>query len=788
MRRVPAEPAPAEDPELSAAPDQRTAVAAPEHPAHTAEPEPAAAELVTGVRMRFVDGSGVPVGGVSVALARSAATGGVSDGSGIAEAWLDPGEQFWGGSWKVTYEHALYARGELRVELVSERLKELGDIVLVPAAGIIVRVQDSTGAPVEGAWVERFGDYQMRYRTRELEEERIELSLPGRSSSQVTDASGRLRLESLPEGMVRVWAGCEGHLAGYSELIEVQPGNHGEDVVVNLGELDPELFIRGQVVDPSGAGVPDARVEGEYSNRSGSGSTSFGADEEGRFVLAYAPRAPRILRATDPEERYASATVEGVVGGDDVVLRLTEPHFMRVTVASEQEGVELQGLRASAYDADRTGLLLYGHQIKQEGALLQVPLPDEAFLLEVQAEGHERLSVGPLEGRAAPRELRVTLRSLPGVSGHVTAGGEPFEGAQVELFARETGRTLHNGYPVRVSSHSWASGRSDAEGAFDLTLRHEGEFYLRVEAEGYAPAEQGPMPIDPERGLAGLTVELTGGGDLEGFVTGAGQKAGRIVAISRGDAHARTARTDAEGHYRFERLTPGPWQVELVEEEISPNSSTTAHQRGDFRESDIESNCVVVEGQTTRHDLSLTGAGQVLLVGRLLLDGGGGSGWEARVMPVDQEAFIGGRGAQEDTLGSDGRFRLEVSEPGEYWLSMRPPQGGVFMLYERVVLVPGENAWEGSFLTGGVSFKNAPPPESGLPNHVLVGSNGKTGFLMAVGGSMGLIASEGVPVMPCQLRTFDPTALSGLEDVEQAGTLLVDVELRAGETVEVDVP
>ena len=105
---------------------------------------------------------------------------------------------------------------------------------------------------------------------------------------------------------------------------------------------------------------------------------------------------------------------------------------------------------------------------------------------------------------------------------------------------------------MRVSSHSWASGRSDAEGAFVLTLRNEGEFYLRAEAEGFAPAEQGPWPIDPQRGLAGLSVELTRGGTIEGSVYGAEQVAGRIVAISRGDAHAQTTRTDGEGRYRFE--------------------------------------------------------------------------------------------------------------------------------------------------------------------------------------------------------------------------------------------
>lgn len=780
--------APPEDLELSSAGEQRTDAAEPASDAHPDSPAPApAAEPDTGVRMRFVDGAGVPVGGVTVALEGSDATGGVSDGSGVAEAWMNPATRSWGGSWRVLYQHPTFAGGSVGVELEPEQLKELGDIVLSLAGGLTVLVQDANGAPVEGAWVRRFRDSQLGASKRHLDEERVEQSLPKWGSSQVTDSLGRLRLEDLPEGKVRVWAGHEGHLAAYSELIEVRPGEHGEEVVVSLGVLDPELFIRGRVVDPTGAPVANARVSAEYSHRGGSGSTSFGANEQGRFVLAYSPKAPRTLRASDVESRYGPAVAEGVVGGDEVVLRLTDPQRMLVTVSSREEGVELQGLQATVYKPERRGVLLFGNKIEREGSVLSVPLPDEPFLLEVQAEGHERLEVGTYEGRAAPRELEVVLRSLPGVSGRVTAGGEPLAGARVELFARADRLVHHNGFPVRVRSQPWANGVTDAEGAFDLTLRMGGEFYLRVEGEGHAPAEQGPMPIDPERGLSGLAVELTSGGSLEGFVTGAGQTAGCIVAISRGDAHAQSQRTDAEGHYRFEHLTPGPWLVELVDEEISPYSSSTSSSGASFQESDIESNCMVVEGQTTRHDLSLTGGGQAVLVGTLLLDGGGASDWTAQLMPVDRGALA--FEAERDTLGSDGAFRLEVSDPGEYWLSLRPPLGGVFMLYERVLLVPGENTWSGSFARGGVSFSNAPSPEGArVPDLVLVGSDGRTGFLMAVGGPLGLTATDSVPVMPCQLRRVDPSAMSGLEDLEGAGTLLLEVELRAGEIVEVDIP
>lgn len=778
--------APPKDVDPSPSAPQRRAAEAPANPVET-EPAAAAAAAAstTGVRMRFVDRTGMPIEGVHVTLSGHPKTGVVSDARGVAKAWLDPTGRIANNRERVAYEHPTFAPDNFSVNLELGRLTEVGDVVLIPAGGIIVRVQSSGGVPVEGAWVKRFSNFELRYRTKQLEEQVAEHSL-GSRSDQVTDASGRLPLEDLPAGQMRLWAGREGSLAGYSELFEVRPEIRGEEVVVTLGDFDPELFIRGRVVDSSDAGMPYAKVSAKYSYSGGSGSSSFQADKEGRFVLAYSPKAPRKVEAKDQEERYGTAKAEGVVGGDDIILRLTEPDYMLLTVLSKEEGAELEQLRAMAYNGDRTDTLLRGNQIQLEGSLLRIPLPDEAFLLEIYAEGHERLSLGPFDGLAAPRELDVTLRSLPGVRGHVTAGGEPVTAAEVELYALASQRTVHNGFPVRLATYPWAKGPSDAEGAFALTLRQGGEFFLRVEAEGFAPAEQGPWPIDPDLGRAGLAVELTRGGAIEGVVWGGEQVAGQIVAISRGDGHARTIRTDEKGRYRFDLLTPGPWQVELVREELSPNSSSTRTLSGGFHEADIDSNCVVLDGQTSRHDLSLTGAGQTALTGRLLLDGGAGTHWEARLQPTDDNVLSDG--ATKATVGQDGSFRIEAPGPGEYWLSLSPPQGKFIRLIERVLLVPGENLWEASFLTGGVSFSNIPPAESGSTTLLLVGNNGKTQLLMPVGGRFGLTASEGLPVMPCQLRRIDPSTLSGLEGLEEAGTLLLNVELRAGETVEVIVP
>ena len=60
--------------------------------------------------------------------------------------------------------------------------------------------------------------------------------------------------------------------------------------------------------------------------------------------------------------------------------------------------------------------------------------------------------------------------------------------------------------------------------------------------------------------------------------------------------------------------------------------------------------------------------------------------------------------------------------------------------------------------------------------------------MRAVDGAVGVISAEGIPVMPCQLRRIDPASMTHFDDPLSAGTLLMSVELVAGERVQIIVP
>jgi hypothetical protein len=752
--------------------------------APTEEDEPSSAKPRTGIHLRFVDPSGVPVAGVRVQFTGQVSHE-VSDRTGSAQVWSR------GGSERRTaaYGHPSFASGRISANLEQGQLTELGDVVLIPAGAIAVRVEDPLGFPIEGAWVEPFSEVELinDRATRRGVLERTARGPGTHDPMELTDASGRLLLDGLPAGTLRLWAGGEGLLAAYTPPFLVRAGMQSEDVVITLEELDLGLFIRGQVLSPSGAPSPHAKIRSEYSAGGASGMRSMNSDGDGRFIIAYEPRIPRSLNAQDRQEQFSPANAKGVEGGADLVLQLTEPEYLLLRVDSESGTAELERLSVSGYNAAHTRVLIRSITRTEENGMLRVPIPSEAFLLEVGALGHDLSQLGPFDPLTVPRELHVSLRALPGVRGHVRAQGAPLAGATVELYANATNRRLHNDFPVRVRSRPSVSDTTGSDGSFDLTLRQAGDYFVRVSFEGLAPAEAGPLTIDPRRGLDGLVLELTEGGALEGRVWGDAKIAGRIVALSRGDAHARTVRTDGEGFYHCELLIPGPWQVELTSLEISPTSSSSSSDGSAFRESDIESNCVVREGQTTRHDLSLTGETQTVLVGTLLLDGAPAVGWQAWLMPEGGGLPRSGSDL-EDIVGEDGTFRIAVRKPGEFHLSLGPPDRRAMRLIERIQLVSGENPWQASFPTGAVTFSNAPPAESGPPTIILAGSNGKTQLVMAVGGSMGVVSAEGIPVMPCQLRRIDPASMTRLDDPLRAGTLLMSVELLAGKRVQIILP
>jgi hypothetical protein len=366
------------------------------------------------------------------------------------------------------------------------------------------------------------------------------------------------------------------------------------------------------------------------------------------------------------------------------------------------------------------------------------------------------------------------LQSLPGVQGRVLAGDAPVEGVKVGLYRHQEGDLLINDFLCRSMLYAVVKTVSDERGHFDLGLMDSGTYYLRCECEGFAPTEVGPLELDKEIGKKGLEVKLLLGGAIEGEVRmpPGRDRAGIVVAISRGDGKPLSFRTGPDGRYLFKALTPGPWQVEQREQMIMPETSYSSFS-GRRTLPPVEWDCWVEEGKITRFDLDLAGMDGCLLEGSLTMNGTAPRGWTSELTQDPDK--VGWVHFGQDDLKLDGSFRQQARKPGEYHLTVAGSLEGenLIVVRDRVVLIPGENTWsqdiplgslkvKGRLMSGRVYFKWLGPGNLHAYVKLPLSSNESTAKVKAPAGRGLIVHRRG---------TGNETVLRELVVTEKASTI-----------------
>jgi hypothetical protein len=433
------------------------------------------------------------------------------------------------------------------------------------------------------------------------------------------------------------------------------------------------------------------------------------------------------LRATDPAGSWNAATLSDVGNGArELVLQLREAREVELVVRDsvraplETFEVELLGVHDSADFAElaedpgperaaelvaefapRLGGLARG---EHPGGRARLALPEVTFLLRVLAPAHRVSQLGPLEPAGVGATLECTLEPVPGLPGVVLRGGAPVSGVRVELRSEVEAGTVvvADGYRVRLHPDARDEARTDSEGRFLLTARAAGTYFVRAEPEDGAPAEVGPLVVDAALRGPPLELRLGSGGAIEGRVRLArgADPEGSIVGITRGDGAGHTQRVARDGRFRFEALLPGPWRVELRDEEVFGRARSISSTRGpDFEPFDLAANCTVYEGETTYADVSDDTPEAFSFEGRLTVDERAAVGWTAKLGPAGR-LEIEGEGWK--ALDSDGRFELRVPAPGRYRLTLRLMGGELqeLILYEDLDLSGSEKPWVRELHTG----------------------------------------------------------------------------------------
>jgi hypothetical protein len=196
----------------------------------------------------------------------------------------------------------------------------------------------------------------------------------------------------------------------------------------------------------------------------------------------------------------------------------------------------------------------------------------------------------------------------------------------------------------------------------------------------------------PGTGATDLLLELPGLGAIAGRVlANAGvELRDLVVGASRGDGRPFSVRTDAEGRFRFEKLSPGRWLLRIQREDIDPNGQSSELRDAPASDAAFPSSCEVRAGETTSVDIDLRQSAE--LVATVQLAGWEKAHWHASLEPTGATQCLAA--SIEDVDGE--HIRIRVDQPGDYLFRMYgriPDAKHTLSFDERVHLEAGSNAW-----------------------------------------------------------------------------------------------
>lgn len=417
------------------------------------------------------------------------------------------------------------------------------ELVLDAAGTLVGRVVDrDRGGPVAGAMVDAW--------------------LEGWGEAAATDAEGRFRIETVPPGMVTVQAWAQ----GYAELRRGVEVAAGRETAVELA-LGAGLSIAGRVTDAAtGVGLAGAQV----SAQAGGGQLqSAETDEGGAYRLSGLPEGPLTVEARAPGyiPDLRGGVLAALAGAQDFALRRGGRILGLVRDATSRpiEGAQV-GALADGDDRPPTlgayldrgvdpGETLTG----AEGRFVLDGLDSGFYRVVATHVGHAPGEVRGVEVRAGRDTADVELRLGAGatVTGRVTAGGSPLEGALV--YARPTegapDSPLDELGPPPVST--------GADGRYRLENLPAGRLDLVAEADGYLAASRA-LELEEGAHLEAGDLELGSGLSIAGQVVderGAPLR-GAMVSVYGAAAGGGSGTTSPEGRFEVRGLGPGVYTLQ----------------------------------------------------------------------------------------------------------------------------------------------------------------------------------------------------------------------------------
>jgi len=426
----------------------------------------------------------------------------------------------------------------------------------IPTIGGIVR--NEAGQPLENVQVhlqwrtsiasKTGGPPQLTFVTRDVRTDRN-----GQwtySSSLLADASDTIiRLERTGYGADENAAPIRGTLT-----------NQTAEFVLTRG-----IRVSGTVVNQSGEAIPQAEVSTIQDRFV---VNDFGktvkVDDHGHFIFPPTTAAWVALTITAPGYAPDLQRLEVTEAMSPVKIILAPGKTIRARIV-DPNGKPVANAWYRMIDWRNLQSLHIRGQTDGNGRIVVRDAPDDAIEFMIDKDGYQTLIATSLVAGAA--ETTLTMPVQPTVRGTVADAdtGQPI--ARFQLFC---GRTFEIGSPP---FYDFSQPKVFTNGTYEFAVDSQNEaaaYYLRVEADGYAPSVTPPF-----QSSSTFNLKLHRSQDLRGRVIGADgkstAKAKVILALPQTDLElmdnrlspARTeisVQADSNGEFRFKPQT-GPYQL-----------------------------------------------------------------------------------------------------------------------------------------------------------------------------------------------------------------------------------